>query len=358
MRLSYGDATDALSVNLGWAASEEQPAAGFLLDLERGYWATNADDPDDAEEGAAGRQKRVVPYVMDTKNALVIRLEPARSAAEMASLQAALKEAIQQHFQLEPRELACEPMPAPADRTELLFYEASEGGAGVLRQLVDDPAVIAKLARRALELCHFDPDTLEDERPDTLRQGVLRVPARLRQPARPPAARPLPDPRPARAVGAVPRPARRVAWARETSGCWRCGSKCDSKLEQKWLDDARRSGACGHRATRQHLIEVVFDAAGLLLPRVQRSHLRRWPAARHPRADSAGRGDHTQAPRDGLRRHSLPPSSRLERRSSDGTLTSSERLAHEYCHHSRHPGPWSTRAAANGWCCLRAPTNC
>ena len=86
-----------------------------------------------------GRQKRVVPYVKDTKNALVVRFEPARSSAEMASLQAAFKEAIQQHFQLEPRELACEPMPAPADRTEILFYEASEGGAGVLRQIVEDP---------------------------------------------------------------------------------------------------------------------------------------------------------------------------------------------------------------------------
>src|SRR5262249_4558202 len=45
---------------------------------------------------------------------------------------------------------------------EILFYEASEGGAGVLRQLAEDPAVFPLLARRALETCHFDPDTLED----------------------------------------------------------------------------------------------------------------------------------------------------------------------------------------------------
>ena len=80
----------------------------------------------------------------------------------MASLQAAFKEAIQKHFQLEPRELSSEPMPATQERREILFYEASEGGAGVLRQIAEDPLALPLLARRALEICHFDPDTLED----------------------------------------------------------------------------------------------------------------------------------------------------------------------------------------------------
>jgi len=80
----------------------------------------------------------------------------------MASLQAAFKEAIQQYFQLEPRELSCEPMPDRHDRHEILFYEASEGGAGVLRQIVVDPLVLPKLARIALEICHYNPATLDD----------------------------------------------------------------------------------------------------------------------------------------------------------------------------------------------------
>jgi hypothetical protein len=167
MRLSYGDATSLYRINLGWAHQRKSKARGFLLNLERGYWESNAADPDDPQDAAGGLQKRVVPYVTDTKNALVMRLDPPRPDAEMASLQAALKEAIQQQYQLEPRELACDPMPGRKGRSELLFYEASEGGAGVLRQLVDDPTAIARLARRALDVCHFNPDTLEDERPDT-----------------------------------------------------------------------------------------------------------------------------------------------------------------------------------------------
>ncbi len=164
MRLSYGDSTDLYRINLGWASQAKDKPAGFMLDLERGYWAANkADDQDSDDATATSRTQRVVPYVKDTKNALVMRFEPARSAAEMASLQAAFKEAIQKQFQLEPRELSCEPMPSPRERQEILFYEASEGGAGVLRQIAEDPAVLPRLARTALHIAHFDPDTLEDQ---------------------------------------------------------------------------------------------------------------------------------------------------------------------------------------------------
>lgn len=163
LKMSYGDAASLFRINLGWANRRGEQPPGFILDLERGYWAKNPLDEDDPEDASVGRQKRVVPYVTDTKNALVMRFESARSASEMAGLQAAFKEAIQQYFQLEPRELSCEAMPSSQDRKEILFYEASEGGAGVLRQLVEDPKVIPALARRALEICHFDPDKLEDK---------------------------------------------------------------------------------------------------------------------------------------------------------------------------------------------------
>ena len=102
----------------------------------------NADRDDAASEA---RVMRVVPFVRDTKNALVMRFEPARSGPETASLQAAFKQAIQREFQLEPRELACEPMPSRGERLEIFFHEVSEGGAGVLRRLVEDPAMLPAL---------------------------------------------------------------------------------------------------------------------------------------------------------------------------------------------------------------------
>ena len=80
----------------------------------------------------------------------------------MASLQAAIKNAIQVTYQLEDGELAAEPLPNADTRRLILLYESSEGGAGILRQLVEDPRALARVAREALQICHFDPDTGDD----------------------------------------------------------------------------------------------------------------------------------------------------------------------------------------------------
>jgi very-short-patch-repair endonuclease len=104
----------------------------------------------------------VVPYVEDRRNALIFNLKLIPSEAEMATLQAALKEAVQKVYQLERSELAVSPLPTRENRNTLLFFEAAEGGAGVLRLFIDDPHALAKLAKVALDICHFDPETGKD----------------------------------------------------------------------------------------------------------------------------------------------------------------------------------------------------
>ena len=178
---------------------------------------------------------RVVPYVKDTKNALVMRMEPARSGAEMASLQAAFKEAIQKHFQLEPRELSCEPMPSPRDRHEILFYESSEGGAGVLRQIAEDPAVLPALARQALEICHFDPDTLEDKGAQTCGKACYECLLDYgNQPDHKDLDRRLVRDLLSELSKAVCRPAGGAGSRAERMAALR--NRCDSQLEKRWLD--------------------------------------------------------------------------------------------------------------------------
>lgn len=72
----------------------------------------------------------------------------------MATLQAALKRGIEMTFQIEESELVAEPLPKLDERRALLFYEASEGGAGVLTRLANDPASLAQVAHNALMLLH------------------------------------------------------------------------------------------------------------------------------------------------------------------------------------------------------------
>ena len=109
------------------------------------------------------KTKRVLPFVEDRRNCLVLQPEGIEDDATLASLQAALKAAILLHFQLEDAELAAEPLPDEHDRRAILFYEAAEGGAGVLKELVEGPKTLAAVAARALEVTHFDKETGADE---------------------------------------------------------------------------------------------------------------------------------------------------------------------------------------------------
>ncbi len=162
VRLSYGPAATLWRFNLGWRRSRQE--TGFDLDVERGAWGSNRQDPDDQDGGndLGHRVARVVPYVEDRRNCLLVEPVEPWPGALMASLQAALKAAIQSCYQLEDAELAAEPLPDSDNRRVILLYESAEGGAGVLRRLIDDPQAIREVARAALGLGHFDPDTGAD----------------------------------------------------------------------------------------------------------------------------------------------------------------------------------------------------
>ena len=164
-RMTYGHSATIWRINLGWRRRKNKNQFGFVLDTERGYWARseeeNAADPQDPLSAST---ERVVPYVEDTRNCLLLGLEGESPPEVMASLQAAIKSAIQVVYQLEENELAAEPIPSRKEPRLVLFYESAEGGAGVLRRLLDDPDALGRVAGEALRICHFDPKTGEDLR--------------------------------------------------------------------------------------------------------------------------------------------------------------------------------------------------
>jgi hypothetical protein len=97
--------------------------------------------------------------VEDRRNILVVTLDEPLPEPVALSLMYALERGIEAAFELEDAELSSELLP-PDDgpRGRILFTEAAEGGAGVLRRLQAEKDALAKAAVRALDICHFDAD--------------------------------------------------------------------------------------------------------------------------------------------------------------------------------------------------------
>jgi hypothetical protein len=160
-RLSYAQAATIWRINIGWKRRREDHGPGFMLDVERGYWEkAEKEEPDDP---FSNRRALVIPFVEDTKNCLIfLPQDQPDSEAFLASLAHALKRGILARYGLEDTELVVEPLPDARNRRVLLFYEATEGGAGALKHLMETPGALGEVAQKALEVCHFHPLTGAD----------------------------------------------------------------------------------------------------------------------------------------------------------------------------------------------------
>lgn len=165
LRLVYGPSATLYRINHGWR--NRPPSEHFIVDLERGeFWGSLPEDeePEESPGRAPARREVVRLAVRDTTNLLLIYfLEPAWQADEdfMATLEYALQRGMGTVFQVEEAELVSERIGEGSFRS-FLYWEAAEGGVGVLKQLVEDPRALSSVARAALERCHFGPDGAEE----------------------------------------------------------------------------------------------------------------------------------------------------------------------------------------------------
>jgi very-short-patch-repair endonuclease len=161
LELQYAPAATVWRVNLGWRRRREPAILGFNIDVVTGRWAKDAQAPrdvtDDGEADGTTVTQRIIPYVEDRRNVLIAFPKSQLDGPCMATLQYALKRGIEREFQLEESELIAEPLPGLNRRRAILFYEAAEGGAGVLTRLAADGEALRRVAMRALEICHFRP---------------------------------------------------------------------------------------------------------------------------------------------------------------------------------------------------------
>jgi Lhr-like helicase len=164
LELQYAPTATVWRMNFGWRRRKDKSIKGFMINPVTGHWVGGVDDgtgeaePEDDAPPDKTPPQRIVPYVEDRRNVLILR--PHRALGELrpatlATLQYALKRGIEAVYQIEESELAAEPLPGRDDRRSILFFEAAEGGAGVLTRLASEPQALAAVAAQALEIMHF-----------------------------------------------------------------------------------------------------------------------------------------------------------------------------------------------------------
>lgn len=168
LQLRYAPAATLLRINHGWRGSGGR---GFLVNFENGEVPSR----DQLERNRAGSSNPVPLQsirlaVRSTQNLLLVRLvQPGveNPQALETTLRYALKRGIEETFELEETELAAECI-GQGSHQAMLFYETAEGGAGVLRRLVEEPQALAEVAQVALEICHFQLSEagIQDLRPE------------------------------------------------------------------------------------------------------------------------------------------------------------------------------------------------
>jgi len=166
LEMQYGPAATVWRMNFGWRRRKEKTIQGFMMNPVTGHWVGGVDDGNGEKEaeGEAPPDKtppqRIVPYVEDRRNILIVRPHYRLGELEaetLTTLQYALKRGIEAVYQLEESELMAEPLPTRDNRQSILLFEAAEGGAGVLTRLATEPDALAAVAAKALEVLHFPP---------------------------------------------------------------------------------------------------------------------------------------------------------------------------------------------------------
>ncbi|MDZ4874745.1 MAG: hypothetical protein CLLPBCKN_004141 [Chroococcidiopsis cubana SAG 39.79] len=149
LQLIYGETAKLRRIDR--SLRRDRTERGFKLDAATGVWGDRSTN----ETSQENLQTEVNLMVDDTSNILVVEpvnIPTGNSEAFLVTLQFALERAIQAVYKLEADELASERL---GQGQHLLFWEAAQGGAGVLSQILEDPDAFKRLANAALDICHF-----------------------------------------------------------------------------------------------------------------------------------------------------------------------------------------------------------
>ncbi|ACZ43553.1 DEAD/DEAH box helicase domain protein [Thermobaculum terrenum ATCC BAA-798] len=157
-------------VNMG--STPRRREQGFRIDSLSGEWQP----PDDNGHQSKQRGNLITgvhPYVRSTSDILLVAPSAQEDANEvwMYTLGTVLHRAIQIHYELEEDELGLSFI-GQQEHSKILLYDPSDVGACVWERLLSSQEDLQAVARLALEICHYDPDT-GDEKPEWVERCAL-----------------------------------------------------------------------------------------------------------------------------------------------------------------------------------------
>ncbi len=162
--LHFAQAARISRINMGLRRRKDKHKIGFDIDPRTGVWLRQGQEDPNEPPSPIKQRQTIVPFVEDRKNSLLLRFPQKwlstlgdNASTTLATIQHGLARGMEAIFQIEEGEILVEPVPSRDERNAILFYEAAEGGAGALGQLLDDEFSFARVAKEALEIMHYDP---------------------------------------------------------------------------------------------------------------------------------------------------------------------------------------------------------
>jgi superfamily II DNA/RNA helicase/very-short-patch-repair endonuclease len=160
MKLFYAPAAKLILLNKKWKRAKED---GFDIGTKSGFFKSKKQVE---KQTAEDPNQNIMLYTYDTSDVLYI--QPIKSLGlsdnGVVTMQYAIEKAIEQHYNIEPVEIAAKLMGSDENKN-IMLYESSEGSIGVLKDIARNPAILRTLFLKAYEICGYDYKTKEDKFP-------------------------------------------------------------------------------------------------------------------------------------------------------------------------------------------------
>ena len=162
LNLTYIPSARIFHINNKWRSSKE---TGFLIGMRSGLWKNiNKDGEVKKEKKPEDEVERMIKlYTYYHADGLYI--EPVKALAlereGVITLMYALKRAIENKFQVEPREIGTQ-LVGDEKFPNIFIYEAAEGSLGILSQFTSDTGIFVSIVEEAYRLCCFDDDNYKE----------------------------------------------------------------------------------------------------------------------------------------------------------------------------------------------------